>query len=205
LPSVVPRLETDAMRIIAGSARGRRLKSAPGAEVRPTADRVKEALFSILASRFDLDGAAVLDLFAGTGALGIEALSRGARRAVFVEHRGATVATLLENLRACGFEDRAELRRADVARALRDLAERGERFDGILADPPYGRAIVEPLIAQVADSGVLRPGGWLIVEHHVDEPIGGADGALRLTRSRRYGKTALSLFEADEGEQGTAT
>src|ERR1700752_4701957 len=119
------------MRVIAGAAKGRRLRALPGRSVRPTADRVKEALFSMLQSRFDLDGAAVLDLFAGTGALGIEALSRGAARAVFVESdRGAR--TVLEaNLTLCGLSDRSRVLPVPVRRALEMLAGGTHgRFEG---------------------------------------------------------------------------
>ena len=186
------------MRIVAGSAKGRRLKSVRGTAVRPTADRVKEALFSILTSRFALVDAELLDLFSGSGGLGLEALSRGARRVVFVEQHAPTLAVLRANAAACGFADRAALRRATAHRALEDLAAAGERFDGVLADPPYGRGLVAPLIDRVAALQVVRAGGWLAIEHHVDEPVGDAYGALRLTRSGRYGKTALSLFEAED-------
>jgi 16S rRNA (guanine(966)-N(2))-methyltransferase RsmD len=193
------------MRIIAGIAKGRRLKSVRGTAVRPTADRVKEALFSMLGSRFALLEAEVLDLFSGSGGLGLEALSRGARRVVFVEQHAPTLAVLRDNVAACGFGARAVLRRAAADRALEDLAAAGERFDGVLADPPYGRGLVAPLVEQVATLGIVRPGGWLTVEHHVDEAPGDAFGALRLTRSGRYGKTALSLFEVEEIQKAVPT
>lgn len=193
------------MRIIAGSAKGRRLKSVRGTAVRPTADRVKEALFSILGSRFALGDTELLDLFAGSGGLGIEALSRGARRVVFVEQHAPTLSVLRANVEACGFADRVDLRRATAHRALEESAQHGERFDGILADPPYGRGLLDPLLEQVAASGVLRSGGWLVVEHHVEERLRDAYAVLRLTRSRRYGKTALSLFEADDCEPEVPT
>ena len=180
------------------------MKSLRGTAVRPTADRVKEALFSIVSSRFDLRDAEVLDMFAGTGALGIEALSRGAQRVTFVEPHGPTLALLRGNVEACRFADRAELLRCDADRALQQLAARGAQFDGIVADHPYGRALLDPLLERASASGVLRRPGWLVVEHHLDEVPRDAYGALRLTRSRRYGKTALSLFEIDDSERVTA-
>src|SRR5215216_7076393 len=129
------------MRVIAGNARGRRLKAPKGREVRPTADRVKEALFSLLAR--DLTGARVLDLFAGTGSLGIEALSRGAAQAVLVDSLAPAAKMIRENLHELGFTERATIWTAPVARTLRSMGRRGEIFDVIFLDPPYGHKLVE--------------------------------------------------------------
>ncbi len=186
------------MRVIAGSARGRRLRAGPGLRVRPTADKVKGALFNILASRFTVESAQVLDLFAGSGGLGIEALSRGAARVTFVEQSAASVRVLRENLRLCGFEPRARVMSCGVAPALAGLARAGARFDGLVLDPPYGKGLVERSLADLAASGLTRPGGWVIVEHHTDESPGPAYGALRLTQRRHYGKTGLAVFVANE-------
>lgn len=182
------------MRVIAGAAKGRRLRAPPGRALRPTADRVKEALFSIVQSRFDLIDAALLDLFAGTGALGIEGLSRGARRAVFVERDHAARRVLDANLTACGFAARARVLCVSVQRAIAELAGRGERFGGVLMDPPYGRRLVAPVLAQIAAAGVVEPGGWVAVEHRVDDVLAETYGPLRLTTIRRYGKTAVAVF-----------
>jgi 16S rRNA (guanine(966)-N(2))-methyltransferase RsmD len=182
------------MRVIAGAAKGRRLRALRGRALRPTADRVKEALFSMLQSRFDLDGAALLDLFAGTGALGIEGLSRGARCAIFVERDRAARTVLESNVAACGFAPRSRVLALPVGRALAALAARGERFDGVLMDPPYGRGLADEALAQVAAAGVVGPGGWVAVEHRVDDALAVAYGSLRLTAARRYGKTAVTLF-----------
>lgn len=182
------------MRVVAGAAKGRRLRAPPGRALRPTADRVKEALFSIVQSRFDLVDAALLDLFAGTGALGIEGLSRGARYAVFVERDHAARRVLDANLTACGLAARARVLPLAVQRAITELAGRGERFGGVLMDPPYGQGLVEPVLVQIGAAGVVEPGGWVAVEHHVDEAPAEAYGALRLTAQRRYGKTAVAVF-----------
>ena len=123
------------MRVIAGSAKGRRLFAPKGTETRPTSDRVKESLFNILGER--VIGGAVLDLYAGSGALGIEALSRGAARAVFVDAEKAAIETIRRNVEGAGFSDRATIRRASAKTALRDLTADGERFDLIFLDPPY--------------------------------------------------------------------
>jgi 16S rRNA (guanine(966)-N(2))-methyltransferase RsmD len=190
------------MRVIAGSAKGHRLRGLRGLEVRPTADRVKEALFSIVSSRFDLSGASVLDLFAGTGGLGIEALSRGAQRAVFVERHGPMARALEANLLGCGFRGRAELLILPVERALRKLADRGDRFDGVLLDPPYERGWLERTMLLLGEAAILNEGAWVMAEHHIDEPLAQAYGALRLTQTRSYGKTGLALFvrRRPEGE-----
>lgn len=161
---------------------------------RPTADRVKEALFSMLISRFDLSGAVVLDLFAGTGALGIEALSRGAGRAVFVEQDRATGDVLRRNIAACGFADRAEILSLPVRRALRELDRRAARFEGVFIDPPYGRGLLDATLGQLAATSVLRLRAWVVGERHIDDPLAHRYGSLQLTRTRRYGKTSLDLF-----------
>lgn len=182
------------MRVIAGSAKGRRLKSSPGSATRPTADRVKEAMFSILVSRVELEGADVLDLFAGSGALGIEALSRGARTAVFVEERGDAVRALRDNLTACKFIPASTVLPMAARAALRRLARDGRRFDGVILDPPYREGLVAATLGQLLAAAIVRPGGWIVVEHHLDEPPP-QPAPLRLTQTRRYGKTAVTLLQ----------
>jgi pantetheine-phosphate adenylyltransferase len=184
------------MRVIAGTARGRHLLTLRGIATRPTADKVKGAIFSILGSRFDLRDACLLDLFAGSGALGIEALSRGAARVTFVE-QGASAANILRrNLQACGFAARARVLQMPVARALAVLEREHETFDGVLADPPYGRGLVADTIQRLTAHTLLGPGGWVVLEHHVDEPPPAASDTLRLTQARRYGKTGVALLLA---------
>jgi pantetheine-phosphate adenylyltransferase len=174
------------------------LRVGRGLALRPTADKVKGALFNMLESRFDLRSAAVLDLFAGTGALGIEALSRGAGAVSFVEQAPASVRVLRENVRLCGFETRAHVLAMPVRRALVQLARAGARFDGVLADPPYERGLLESTLSAVAEHGLVRPGGWTMVEHHASEAPPAACGLLRLTQSRRYGNTELALYVAEK-------
>lgn len=194
------------MRVIAGAARGRRLRAVRGQAVRPTADRVKEALFSMLESRFDLDGTALLDLFAGTGALGIEGLSRGAGGAVFVEQDRAARAVLDANLEACGFARRSRVLPLQARRAIALLAADRQPFDGVLVDPPYGRGLAAEALVQLAAAGLVAAGGWVAVEHHVDDVIAEVYGGLRLTAARRYGKTAVALFSNSQSvEQAGAS
>jgi 16S rRNA (guanine966-N2)-methyltransferase len=182
------------MRVIAGRAKGRRLKAVPGMATRPTADRVKEALFSMLSSRFDLNGTRLLDLFAGTGALGIEALSRGALSVVFVESEHGARRVLEENLAACGFDAAATVLALPVQRAVQALAQRGARFDGGFMDPPYGHGLAHAALEQLGAGSLLEPGAWVAVEHHCDDPLAQTYAALQLTAQRRYGKTGVALY-----------
>jgi pantetheine-phosphate adenylyltransferase/16S rRNA (guanine(966)-N(2))-methyltransferase RsmD len=185
------------MRVIAGSAKGRRLKTGGGRATRPTADRVKEAMFSILGSRVDLAGAEVLDLFAGSGALGIEALSRGARHAVFVEERREVLRVLRDNLSACGFTARARVLPISAAPALRRLGRERFECEGVLLDPPYGQGLIAETLQQIVAAEILQPGAWVVVEHHLDEaPV--LTGPLHLTQTRRYGKTGVTLLRVAE-------
>jgi len=183
------------MRVIAGSARGRRLETMAGRAVRPTADRVKEALFSMLISRVALADAVVLDLFAGSGALGIEALSRGAASVTFVEQDRATCKILARNIERCGFTHTAAILALPVRRGLGELARRGARFDGALLDPPYGRDLAAEGLAVLAREALLAPGGWAVAEHHIDDLLADGYGPLQLTACKRYGSTALTLYQ----------
>ena len=170
------------MRVVAGIARGRRLVAPKGEGTRPTSDYVREAVFNSLASRLDLEGATVLDLFAGTGALGIEALSRGAAHATFVESDRAALAAIRANLDACGFADRAAVRPGDATRV--ELPG----VDLAFADPPYafGDAAWHALLGRV-DAGLL------VVES--DREIASGD-AWRVLRLKKYGTTVVSLLAA---------
>ena len=180
------------MRVIGGNARGRQLKVPKGQGLRPTAGRVKESLFGILPH--DLSGAKVLDLFAGTGNLTIEALSRGAAEAVLVDSSAQSAKTIRENLRRLGLTNRAKLWTMPATRALRMLARQGETFDLIFIDPPYERRLIEPSLKIIDNETLLRDSGVLIAEHSVREPITLHLENLNLTDQRRYGSTTLSFF-----------
>lgn len=178
------------MRVVAGSARGRRLVAPTGAATRPTSDRVREAVFNSLGSQDSLDGALVVDLFAGTGALGIEALSRGAEHAWFVERDRPALEALQANLRATGLTDRADVAAVPVDRALATggpLA--GVVADLVLADPPYAFDGWAGLVAAVFDRW---PGVLLVAES--DRPLDVGADAGRLAASRRYGTTVVSFL-----------
>ena len=180
------------MRVVAGRFGGRRLTAPPGQGTRPTSDRVREALFSILGAAGVLDGTRVLDLYAGSGALGIEALSRGAASAVFVERDTRAAAVLRGNLDALGLEPgEAELRRTDALAALRDARTGGETYDLALCDPPYrlaaglGASLSEALVP------VLTPHARVVCESDRRAPI---DLDLDLIDERRYGDTLIRIF-----------
>ncbi|MBK8014745.1 MAG: 16S rRNA (guanine(966)-N(2))-methyltransferase RsmD [Deltaproteobacteria bacterium] len=190
------------MRIVAGRFGGRTLVAPKGDRTRPTADRVREALFSRL---FDVNDLEVLDLFAGSGAIGLEALSRGARHAHFVEHAPRALAALRRNIAALGLTRAAcTVLETSVANAVRRLELDDRRFDLIFADPPYREAeAVLPALLAAAEK-LLKPGGRFIVEHAArTEPLGGIPG-LALGAIRRYGDTALSEYAREEDESGGA-
>jgi len=185
------------MRVIAGTWRGRRLAAVPGHGTRPTADRVREAIFSRLESRYTLAGAHVLDLYAGTGALGIEALSRGAVSLISVERNRRAAAVLAENLGACRAGNAAEVRVEEVDRALVRLCEAGAHFDGVFIDPPYGDELLGATLALLGESGLVCAGGWVIAETARDEPLPGAAGSLSQVRADMYGDTKITLYECN--------
>jgi 16S rRNA (guanine(966)-N(2))-methyltransferase RsmD len=189
------------MRIIGGEARGQRLEAPRGRATRPTTDRVRESMFSILRSVLgDLEGIHVLDLFAGCGALGLEALSRGAASAVFVDSDTACQRAIKRNAGRLGYVDRCVILRTRVRSALDLLSREGQLFELIVADPPYAQEPL-PLLEQVAGAGLMSTGGVLVLEHGrhqhgvvVPEQISAV--GLGLYTSRRYGDTMLSLFTA---------
>jgi 16S rRNA (guanine966-N2)-methyltransferase len=180
------------VRIIGGRYRGRRLQAFKGSAVRPTADRVRESLFNILGSQFT--GAAVLDLFAGTGALGIEALSRGAERAVFVDKSTRALAVLRKNLDQCGLQHCSQVIQWDIARNLNCLKGHPEAFDLVFLDPPYHCALVPVALQHLADSGCLVPGAVVSAEHEAGIQPQIPSSRFVCTDNRRYGRTAISIF-----------
>jgi len=182
---------------------GRALVTPRGLAVRPTSARVRKSIFDILGQR--CDGDRVLDLYAGTGALAIEAGVRGASALVLVEREPAALRAIHTNLALVDLADRAEVMRADAVDAVRRLASRGERFDLILADPPYGTGEIERVLAALERHPLLTPGGVLVLEHAPREETPAQAGALQRIDQRRYGQTAVSFFreEAAEDTDGT--
>jgi 16S rRNA (guanine966-N2)-methyltransferase len=175
------------MRVIAGSLRGRRIDAPRGVTTRPTSDRVRESLFDLLGPLSA--GAAALDLFAGSGALGIEALSRGAARVTFVERDREALAALRRNLEALGMRGRA---RVVVGDALQASALAPGPWRLILADPPYAGSAAARIVEEA--SRLLVPGGCLALEHAADVPLPGPPDSLAVWKSRRYGRTRVTLY-----------
>lgn len=185
------------MRIISGTARGRQLSSFSGKDIRPTPDRVREALFSILTSRFgSFHHLKVLELFAGSGAQALEALSRGAESAILVDSGKVAAKTMTENIKCCQFEAVAKLIPLDVFTALPQLAPVGP-FDLILLDPPYGQNLIPQVIEKIDSLNLLAKNGIICAESERDEKLNDI-GSLTLTESRAYGSTRVHLFTWNE-------
>jgi 16S rRNA (guanine(966)-N(2))-methyltransferase RsmD len=188
------------MRIIAGSARGRQLRSLKSG-LRPTADRVRESLFSILAPR--IEGARFLDLYAGVGTVGLEALSRGAAEAVFVESHRPAARLIGENAALCGLADRAEVIYAPVERGLALLRRRSRQFDLIFIDPPYERGEVPGVLGRLAQQAeMLAEKGLLICQHSRHEEAPEQIGPFGRMRRVRFGETIVDMYERREVEGG---
>ena len=182
------------MRVIAGRLGGRRLTAPRGTTTRPTSDRVREATFSLLGS---VDGASVLDVFAGTGALGIEALSRGAAKAVFVERDARAARVLRANLKTLELaRDEAEVRELDALAALRSARARRETYDLVFIDPPYRHF---PALEQALDDllpALLAPSARVVLESDRREQaeLAGETGRLEIGQQRRYGDTTITIY-----------
>jgi 16S rRNA (guanine966-N2)-methyltransferase len=161
--------------------------------VRPTADKVRAAIFNILSTRIELAGQRWLDLFAGSGALGLEALSRGAVHVTFVDASRESCRFVRENVARSGFAERVEIRRVSLPGGLRRLVADAP-FDGAFVDPPYTRGLAATTLGELGASGLLSPGAWVVAEHGAREPIAERYGALARRDSRRYGSTGISLY-----------
>ena len=193
------------MRIIAGSAKGRRLRSLRGQALRPTTDRVRESVFGALGER--VVGARFLDLYAGAGTVGLEALSRGAEEAVFVESHRPAGRLIAENAARCGLGAQSRVVVLPVARALARLEREEKPFDLVFVDPPYGTGEAEAALARVGASpggaGSHRPalvpeGGLVICQHSRREELGEEIGRLRRTRRMRFGETVVDFYQPRE-------
>ena len=180
------------MRVITGKARGTVLKTPEGLQTRPTADRVKEALFSII--QFDVPGAKVLDLFGGSGQLGIEALSRGAKQAVFVDESDAACKLIRENLRRTKLESDARIIRSDYMAFLNTCHD---KFDLIFLDPPYAEVFLENAIKRISEIDILQSGGIIVAERPLGKEILWDFPGFSRSKDYKYGNCLLTLFKKD--------
>jgi 16S rRNA (guanine(966)-N(2))-methyltransferase RsmD len=180
------------VRILAGALKGRRLVTPRGATTRPTADQVRLALMDTLTPR--LPGARLLDLFAGAGGVGLEALSRGAAAVTFVEQDARAVAALRDNVQALGVADLARVRRGDVLREIPALYRAGERFDLVFLDPPYDAGLVDETLGALGGGGLLLAEAWVIAQHFTKRAPAERIGALAAFRTRRFGETTLTFY-----------
>ena len=180
------------MRVITGKARGVQLKTPEGMLTRPTADRVKEALFSII--NFDIPGASVLDLFGGTGQLGIEALSRGAEKAVFVDACEDACKIIRENLRRTKLETQGRVIRSDYLDYLKHCKE---KFDIILLDPPYAEVFLENALNCIAEIDILQSGGIIVTERPLGKELVCEFEGYTRSKDYKYGNTLLTLYRKD--------
>lgn len=179
------------LRVISGSARGKKLISLEGLDVRPTLDRVKESVFNMIA--FDIGDASVLDLFCGSGALGIEALSRGAKRAVFVDKNADALSVTKQNLTATRLDDNAKLVQSDSIVYLQNTPD---VFDIILIDPPYQAQLYERVLQEIAERKLLAPDGIIVVESAENDPPEIPTGLFSSVREKKYGKVKIFLIKA---------
>ena len=180
------------MRIISGSLKGRKLATPKGHTLRPTSDRVKESMFNILGK--EVEGKIVLDLFAGTGNLGIEALSRGARRIIFIENSREAFKLIEKNLLSCGMKDRSEILLKDVDGAIDMLKRKGETFDLIFMDPPYEKGLIQRTVRKLKTEKICHEDSILVIEHNRREPLPDTSEEWNLIDQRRMGDTVISLL-----------
>ncbi|MEW6259766.1 MAG: 16S rRNA (guanine(966)-N(2))-methyltransferase RsmD [Thermodesulfobacteriota bacterium] len=180
------------MRVISGICKGRKLASPAGSQTRPTADRVKEAVFNILGQQFyDVK---VLDLFSGTGALAIEALSRGASSAVIVDVSEKAIAVIRKNVASCGFETKTRIVRWNILQNLNCLDPQIDGFDLVFIDPPYGKGMAAPTLNRLVQKGVLRDHAIVVVEYAAVETLPDTVGNLIQEDMRTYGRTAVRFY-----------
>ncbi|MDA1475663.1 16S rRNA (guanine(966)-N(2))-methyltransferase RsmD [Bacillus changyiensis] len=188
------------MRVISGVYKGRAIKAVPGTSTRPTTDKVKESIFNMVGPYFE--GGIGLDLFAGSGGLGIEALSRGFDRLVFVDRDFKAIQTVKANLKTLGVEKCAEVYRNDAERALYAASKRGLRFDAIFLDPPYQEQKLKALLIMIEKSNLLNDNGFILAEHAKEVVLPQETGELHISRQEIYGLTGVSIYRKRGNRDG---
>lgn len=184
------------MRVISGIHRGRKLKSVQGFETRPTADKVKEAAFHRMGPYFD--GGICLDLFSGSGSLGIEALSRGYDFAYFIDTNFKAIQTIQQNVQTLHFEDQSKILRMNAWRAIQFFGSNGDKFDLIFVDPPYAKVDYEKLLQEIMRLKLLTTNGLIYCEHHADDEMSQSIKGLKVIQHAKYGRTtAITIYQND--------
>jgi 16S rRNA (guanine966-N2)-methyltransferase len=185
------------MRITGGQAKGRLLASLRGWKIRPTSDRVREAVFNLIGQ--DVNGVKVLDLFAGTGCLGIEALSRGAARALFIDNSIQSIKLIKKNLALCGYESSGSVLKGDLSKGLpRKHPLLKKKFDLIFLDPPYEKRMIPPLLGELSDRDILASPAIAVAESFKTETLPEVLGRLQMVSFRTYGETKISIYHFGE-------
>ena len=180
------------LRIIGGNLKGKRLYSIPGTIIRPTADRLRESIFNILS--FRVQDAVVLDLFAGTGAFGIEALSRGAESAVFVDNNKSVISVIDRNVRSCALDNSAKIIKWDINKNLNCLKSFSPAFNLVFLDPPYNQGLIQPALSNLEQSRSLGKEAYFVIEHSPLEKIPKDLSNFEVTDQRKYGKILVSFL-----------
>lgn len=183
------------MRVIGGTLRSRKIKSPKGEEARPTSDRVRETLFSVIQS--DVEGSCVLDLFAGPGTLGIEAISRGASFVTFVEMSPDVAKVLEANIEGLGIEEKSLVRREDGLKVLRDMTADNSTFGLIFMDPPYSAGLAGEALRLIAEGGIVAEDGLVVVEHSKEDSLGDPGGGLLVVRVLDFGGTHVAIYRRE--------
>jgi len=180
------------LRIISGEFRGRKLEKLEGMDIRPTSDRVKESLFNMLGAR--VAGCSFLDLFAGTGGIGIEAYSRGAQQVVFIDESAKSIKVLKSNLEKLKVEESVEVYNTDYINAINRLAMDQRKFDIIFIDPPYLKDFEKNALLHISEHGLLQDDGIVVVEHDIQDKMPENAGSLDIQRQKKYGNTMLTFY-----------
>lgn len=188
------------MRVVSGTKKGLHLKAVPGMSTRPTTDKVKEAIFNIIGPYFE--GGIGLDLFGGSGGLGIEALSRGIEKIIFVDRDQKAIQTIKANLETCNLSEHAEIYRNDATRAMKALIKRDIQFDLILLDPPYKQQKINQLLQEISEHSLLTKNGYIVAEHGSEVTLDESFGKLIKVRSENYGIIGVSIYRYLLDEEG---
>jgi 16S rRNA (guanine966-N2)-methyltransferase len=186
------------VRVVSGICKGRPLKAVPGNTTRPTTDKVKEALFNMIGPYFD--GGIGLDLFAGSGGLGLEALSRGLDKVIFIDREAKAIQVIHENIKACKFEEKTEVFRNDAERALKALIKRGIDFDYIFLDPPYKKHQLVSLMETMDKQDLVKANGIVVCEHSFDVELPQVVGRFTQIKHEKYGIIAVTIYSKCSNE-----